>query len=307
MKTFLVTGGCGFIGTHVVQMLMDRGDAVRVLDDLSTGKREKLVPGASLILGDVADAATVRAAMDGVDGCFHLAAVASVAKYHDDLLHCTRVNHVGTLTIMAEAAARGVPVVYASSAAAYGNYDGVVVTEDTPPRPISGYGADKLSGEWHARALCATSGARIRALRFFNVFGPGQLPDSQYAGVISLFFDRAMKEEPLRIFGDGLQTRDFVFVKDVCRFILAAMDSDAPGFSVHNVCTGRTTTVLDLAHQILETCGADVPIEHMPPREDDIRHSAGSSAAAEAALGIRAETPLSDGLAALHESLVAAR
>lgn len=305
MTTFLVTGGCGFIGAHLVQALVERGASVRVLDDLSTGKREKLVPGASLILGDVSDSAVVAAAMDGVDGCFHLAAVASVAKYRDDLLHCTRVNHLGTLTVMAEAVTRGVPVVYASSAAIYGNYDGIVVTEETVPRPISGYGVDKLSGEWHARALCTTTAARIRALRFFNVFGPGQLPDSQYAGVISLFFDRAMTGQPLRIFGDGLQTRDFVFVKDVCRYILAAMDSDEPGFSVHNVCTGRTTTVLDLAHRILETCGADLPVEHLPPREDDIRHSAGSSAAAESSFGIRTESSLAEGLAALHESLSA--
>jgi len=302
MKTYLVTGGCGFIGAHLVRRLLDEGHHVRVLDDLSTGRRDSISANVELLVGDVADFGDVAAAVRGVDGCFHLAAIASVTRYRDDLVGCSRVNHMGTVNVLEVARRASVPVVYASSAAVYGNYGEETVTELTWPQPISSYGADKLSGELHAKALCADGGMSVRAFRFFNVYGPGQDPHSPYAGVISLFFDRALAGEPLRIYGDGRQTRDFVYVGDVCRFLLKGMDAE-PGFSVHNICTGRSISILDLAELIRAVCGARVAVEHLSPRPDDIRHSRGSPAAAEAAFDIRAETPMRVGLQAMHEAM----
>lgn len=300
MRTFLVTGGCGFIGSHVVDALRARGDAVRVLDDLSTGRRENLPDGVELLVGDVADRALVGRAMAGADGCFHLAAVASVQRGNEDWLGTHAANQTGTISVLDAArtarASRPVPVVYASSAAIYGDNDALPLAETAAPRPLSAYGADKLGSELHAAVGWRVHGVPSVGLRFFNVYGPRQDPKSPYSGVIAIFTGLAAAGRPITIDGDGSQTRDFVYVGDVVRVLLAAMDRAEGGARVFNVCTGRVTTILDLARTVREVSASASEIRHGPPRAADIRRSLGDPSAAVAALGVEARTALSDGL-----------
>jgi UDP-glucose 4-epimerase len=304
MRRFFVTGGAGFIGSHLCEALLARGDRVRVLDDFSTGKRGNLPPGAELIVGDVADPAAVRDAMAGTDGCFHLAAVASVEKGNRDWLGTHRTNLTGTIAVLdaARTAARpgsgSVPVVYASSAAVYGDPATVPIDESAPVRPLSAYGADKLGCELHARVGAVVHGVPSVGMRFFNVYGPRQDPSSPYSGVISIFCDRIKARQPIRIFGDGQQTRDFVYVGDVVRALVAAMERRPAEPSVFNVCTGRATSVLDLARTVGELCGVEPEIEWCPPRSGEIRTSLGSPSAMNRHFGVVAETLLADGLKA---------
>src|SRR6201996_6028020 len=225
MSTYLVTGGAGFIGSHLCDALAGRGDTVRVLDDLSTGHRRNVPPGAHLIVGDVADPAAVDQAMEGVDGCFHLAAIASVEKGVTDWLGTHRANITGTITVFDAIRRQGsrIPVVYASSAAVYGDATDGPIAETAPCRPLSAYGADKYGFELHARVPSHVHGIPTVGLRFFNVYGPRQDPKSPYSGVISIFCERIAGGLPIAIYGDGQQTRDFVYVADVVRALLAAM------------------------------------------------------------------------------------
>lgn len=297
MARFLVTGGCGFIGSHLCAALVAEGASVRVLDDLSTGSRENLAPGAELIEADVADAAAVRAAMEGVDGCFHLAAIASVERGVRDWPGTHRANLTGTIAVFDAARPRRIPVVYASSAAVYGDCAALPLTEEAPTRPLSAYGADKLGCELHARAGGATHGLPTLGLRFFNVFGPRQDPRSPYSGVISIFCDRLARGDGVAIHGDGLQTRDFVHVGDVVAALLAGLGRATPEAPVLNVCSGRATSVLELAGIIAEACGVPARIEHMPPRSGEIRHSRGEPARMRAMLGLGEARSLREGIA----------
>ncbi len=287
MKRFLVTGGCGFIGSHLADALCAAGHAVRVLDDLSSGQRDNLRRDAELIIGDVADPATVRRAVADMDGCFHLAAIASVARGERDWLATHRVNAGGTVALLEAISAlpgeRRMPVVYASSAAVYGDGADLPITEDAPCRPRSAYGADKYAGELHARIAGQVHHIPTVLLRFFNVFGPRQAPGSPYSGVISNFCDRLSRGQEIQIHGDGGQTRDFIHVGDVVAALRAAMalamrDGGAAGLAapVFNVCTGRPTSVADLARTIADLCGIPLRVLHGPARGGDIRHSTGS-------------------------------
>lgn len=308
MTEILVTGGCGFIGSHLCAALRARGDVVRVLDDLSTGLEANLAPGATLIRGDVADPAAAGAAMEGVEGCFHLAAIASVERGVQDWLGTHRANLTGTITLLDAAARRGgVPVVYASSAAVYGDAASPPLAEDAPTRPLSAYGADKLGCELHARVAGAVHGVPTLGLRFFNVFGPRQDPRSPYSGVISVFCDRLSRGEAVQVFGDGAQTRDFVFVADVAAALLAAMPAASPTAPVLNVCTGRPTSVLELAREVASLCDGAPDLRHGPPRAGEIRHSLGSRARGAAALGLPPPTGLREGLAEVVAWLRAGR
>ncbi|HME22809.1 MAG TPA: NAD-dependent epimerase/dehydratase family protein [Acetobacteraceae bacterium] len=296
MTTWLVTGGAGFIGSHLCEALLARGDAVRALDDLSTGKRENLPPGAALTEGDVADPAAVRAALEGVAGCFHLAAIASVERGVTDWLGTHRANLTGAITVFDAARATRIPVVYASSAAVYGDAATVPITEAAERRPLSAYGADKLGCELHARVASHVHGIPTVGLRLFNVYGPRQDPRSPYSGVISIFCDRVRRGAPIDIFGDGGQTRDFVYVADVVAALLAAMHlvpADAPVF---NVCTGIATSVLELAHTVADLAGTRLDARHRPPRAGEIRHSTGSSALSRTILGLPEPVSLRHGL-----------
>lgn len=251
---------------------------MRILDDLSTGRRANAPNAAEVIVGDVADRAAVMAAMAGMDGCFHLAAIASVARSTEDWLGTHRVNLTATINDL-DVARHGVggptPVVYASSAAVYGDSEQIPLSETGPTRPLTAYGADKLACEWHARVGGLVHGVPTFGLRFFNVFGPRQDPRSPYSGVISIFADRLRRGLPLTVFGDGEQVRDFVYVGDVVAFLLRAMDRASHTGGVANVCTGRSTTILELARVLGQLGGIAPDIRFAPPRTGDIRRSLG--------------------------------
>jgi UDP-glucose 4-epimerase len=302
-KKFLVTGGAGFIGSHLVEALLAAGHGVVVLDDLSTGKRANLPREVAFHHASITDPQAVRAALAGADGCFHLAAIASVQRAAEDWLGTNRVNLVGTIALLDAARARRLPVVYASSAAVYGDCPIQPIGEDAPTRPLSAYGADKLGCELHAAVATGVHGVPTTGLRFFNVFGPRQDPTSPYSGVISIFAAQFRRGTAVSVFGDGGQTRDFVFVADVVAALLAAMARLRAGGAVanqadvFNVCTGQATSVLGLARTIAELCGLTPELRHGPAREGDIRHSVGNPAAARVGLGFVAETSLRAGLA----------
>jgi len=305
MARYLVTGGCGFIGGHLVEDLLADGHAVRVLDDLSTGSAAMIPPRAELIRGDVAHAPDVAGVAAGVDGIFHLAAIASVPRCRAAPERARAVNRAGTGHVLAAAAAaRGAKpaVVLASSAAVYGDAGAAPAPESRPPAPLSCYGADKLAGERLARRSGALG---VTALRFFNVYGPRQDPRSPYSGVISVFADQLSRGAPVTIHGDGLQTRDFVHVHDVVAHLRAAMarrtmrGGPGPGLDVFNVCTGRAMSLLGLVAILARGSGTRPVIRHVPARPDDIRHSVGDPAQAHAALGVSARWRLEDGLTTL--------
>ncbi len=298
MHTYLVTGGCGFIGSHLAEALLAEGHAIRILDDLSTGKLANKPAAAELILGDVADEQCVAKAMHGVGGCFHLAAIASVERANQDWLGTHRVNLTGTINVLEAARRTGpVPVVYASSAAVYGDNPALPLSEAAQLRPLSAYGADKLGCELHARVAGLVHGVPSTGLRFFNVYGPRQDPASPYSGVISIFCDRLRAGHAVTIFGDGRQTRDFVFVGDVIRALVAGLREASVEARVFNVCTGHATSVGELASVIGRTLGVTPDIRFGPARSGDIRASLGDPSGARAALGFVAETGLAEGLA----------
>jgi UDP-glucose 4-epimerase len=299
MSTLLVTGGAGFIGSHLCDALVSRGDTVRVLDDLSTGRRSNLPAGATLIEGNVADRAIVAEAIDGVDGCFHLAAIASVEKGVTDWLGTHHANLTGTITIMDAIRLQGsrIPLVYASSAAVYGDNVAVPTAETEPCRPLSAYGADKYACELHARVASHVHGIPTVGLRFFNVYGSRQDPASPYSGVISIFCQRITAGAAINIYGDGRQTRDFVFVADVVRALLASMALRPSRSPVFNVCTGVPTSVAGLSRLIADLADKTLDAHTQPPRAGEIRYSLGIPSLADNVLGIAGRVPLRTGLA----------
>jgi len=297
MTVWLVTGGCGFIGSHLCAALTATGQRVRVLDNLSTGRRENLAPGAELLVGDVGDPELLARALDGVAGCFHLAAIASVERGVREWRETHRVNLSAFVALLeASREAGGVPVVYASSAAVYGNNDKLPLVETAETRPLSAYGADKLGCELQARVAGTVHGIPTLGLRFFNVYGSRQDPASPYSGVISIFADRLLRGESLTVFGDGLQSRDFVHVSAVVAALRAGMDHADAIAPVFNVCAGRRTTVLELAQTLAEACGKVPVIRHAPGRAGEVRHSVGAPQAARIALGLDEPMPLLAGL-----------
>ena len=299
MALYLVTGGAGFIGSHLVDRLQADGHDVRVLDNLSTGKRSNLAPGVELIVGDIRDAETVREAMVGAAGCFHLAAVASVQACTDDWLGGHGANLTGAISVFDAAVrmnARPVPVVYASSAATYGDNENCPLSEDAATRPLTAYGADKLGCELHARAAATVYGLPSAGMRFFNVYGPRQDPKSPYSGVISIFAERLATGRDITIHGDGGQTRDFVYVGDVCEALYGAMVRCKHGSDVFNVCTGREVSVSELAALLSRLLNSHARTHHGAARAGDIRRSLGDNSRLGALLGWVPSTPLEVGL-----------
>ena len=300
MSFLLVTGGAGFIGSHLCDALLAEGHRVRVLDDLSTGSLANLDRRCELMIGDVVDPATVRAAMRGATGVFHLAAIASVARGNEAWHATHRVNVGGTVAVLDAARERGgLPVVYASSAAIYGDQGAGAIAEGATPAPRSAYGADKLASELHARVGFGVHGVPTLGFRFFNVYGPRQDPRSPYSGVISIFADRIAAGLPVTLHGDGGQTRDFVFVDDVVRHLVAGLVllRRTPQAEVLNLCTGRATSVAGLAQALGRAAGRRVVVTQGPARAGDIRASLGAPARAREVLGLAAETRLDEGLA----------
>jgi UDP-glucose 4-epimerase len=301
MAEYLITGGCGFVGSHLADALLARGDGVIVLDNMSTGKRANLASEVRVIKGDVSDPGIVAQAVAGCAGVFHLAGIASVAYCNEHWREGHLTNQTGTVTVFEAAARAGrVPVVYTSSAAVYGDAGEGAVDEARVPRPQTPYGVDKLGSELHGRIAMGVHGLPTVGLRPFNIYGPRQDPSSAYSGVISIFNSRLAQGLPVTVFGDGLQTRDFVFVSDVVRFLLAAM-ARAPQAAgeVFNICTGRTTTLLALIDTLARLHGRVPVVQHGDPRVGDIRESLGDPNRARAVLGVTAEVTLEDGLAAL--------
>ncbi len=308
MASFVVTGGCGFIGSHLCEALLRRGDRVRIVDDLSTGSLANKPAAAELIQGDIRDREVVASAIAGSDGCFHLAAIASVEQANRQWVDTHRVNLTGTITIFDVARQAGplggaVPVVYASSAAVYGDQGAAAIGETACPLPLSAYGADKLACEHHARVASTVHGVPTTGLRFFNVYGPRQDPRSPYSGVISIFCNRIANGQDIEILGDGLQTRDFVYVGDVVGALMLAMDRVSNEPTVFNVCTGRATSVRDLAGVIAKLCGSRPQFVFREPRRGEIRHSLGDPTRARQILELQAAETLEAGLMKTLESL----
>ena len=307
MNSFLVTGGCGFIGSHLADALAARGHRVRILDDLSTGRRANAPAAAELVVGDVADAPTVRRAMEGMAGCFHLAAIASVPRSIEAWQATHRVNLGGTINVLDAARRAGAaPVVYASSASVYGDNPALPLNESEPITPLTPYGADKAGGELHAHAAFAVHGVPSTGLRFFNVFGPRQDPASPYSGVISIFAENMLAGRALTVFGDGEQSRDFVFVADVVAALLAAMEQPDRSARVFNVCSGERVSLLGLIAALERAAKRKAQVRHAPERQGDVRHSQGDGARIRAGLGFAPKVALEEGLAALIQWLESA-
>ena len=299
MSCYLVTGGAGFIGSHLADALLAKGHRVRILDDLSSGSRANLPAAADFIQGDVRDSATVERLIADTAGIYHLAAIASVERSREAWLATHTVNLTGHVTVLdaIRRARQRIPVIYASSAAVYGDNAHLPLSEAEAGAPLTAYGADKLGCELHARIGATVHGLATVGLRFFNVYGPRQDPGSPYSGVVSIFCRRLARGEPLEIYGDGQQERDFIYVGDVVRLLLRAMPPATAGAEIYNVCTGTGTSVLALARTLAGIRGAEASLRHLPARAGDITRSIGDPRRAQARFGWTAETPLSLGLA----------
>ncbi len=306
-RHILVTGGAGFIGSHTVEHLLERGFWVRVLDNLSTGKRDNLPRHEclSFIEGDINDSAVLTAAMQGISHCLHLAAQVSVVRSVEDPAGSAHQNILGCVNVMQAASQAGVEkLVYASSAAVYGLPEQLSLRETATLQPLSPYGLEKRVDELYAGLFQTLHGLPSLGLRYFNVFGPRQDPASPYAGVISKFFDCLMMNRTPTVFGDGGQTRDFIYVRDVARANVAALTS--PHGGVCNVATGRRVDLLTLLDVLRDITGSTLPARHVAERAEDIRDSCGDPQRLHDWLGLRAEWSLESGLRALHtESRVA--
>ncbi len=298
---YLVTGGCGFLGSHLTAALVGRGAAVRVLDDLSNAAPGPAPRGIEFLHGDIADPMVVRHAMQGVGGCFHLAGLASVPQCQRQWLTAHRTNLTGTVNVLdaahRERPGNPVPIVYSSSAAVYGNHEDHLLSERLPPRPISSYGADNVGAELHARIARAVHSIPAVGLRLFNVYGPRQSPRAPYASVIAIFCERLKTGRPVTIFGDGHQTRDFVYVDDAVTALLAAMEHLPLVPETLNIATGRGITILDLVGRIADICGVEPQISFGPARQGDIRYLAGDASRARDYLGFEPGTDLETGIA----------
>ena len=269
----LVTGGAGFIGSHIVEQLHARAE-VRVLDNLRSGHRRNLDGlHCEFIAGSILDREAVRRALAGVDYVFHLAAMVSVPESMQQPVECVAVNTTGTLIVLEEAARAGVKkLVFSSSAAIYGNNPAGPKVETMPPEPVSPYAVTKLDGEFYAAMFARENRLATVSLRYFNVFGPRQDPRSQYAAAVPAFIERAVRNEPLTIYGDGEQTRDFVPVQTVAAAnIFLATQPAATG--VFNVAGGAAITINQLATTLRELAGSRSEIRHAAERSGDVKHS----------------------------------
>jgi len=296
----LVTGGAGFIGSHLVEELLRRDHAVRVLDNFSTGRRENLAGlrgPLEVIEADLRDAARVEEAVRGVDWVFHLAAFISVPQSLLNPQVCFDINVNGTGYLLEAARQAGVAkVVLASSTAIYGDTRVYPTSEETPPAPLSPYALSKQVNELYGRLYTRTFGLPVTALRFFNVYGPRQRPDSPYAAAIPIFLNRLLTGQTLVIYGDGCQSRDFIFVRDVVRANLMAAEADTGG-EAYNICSGRETTILDLVEELNRIAPRRPQVRHEAPRPGDIYRSVGDPEKAARAFGFRSQISLAEGLA----------
>ncbi len=297
----LITGGAGFIGSHLVDALLARGRAVRVLDNLSMGKRGNLPlehPRLQLIEGDVADAALVRQALAGCQAVVHLAAVASVQASVDDPVGTHQSNFIGTLNVCEAMRQQGVKrVLFASSAAVYGNNgEGRAIDEETPKAPLTPYAADKLASEHYLDFYRRQHGLEPAIFRFFNVFGPRQDPSSPYSGVISIFTQRARQGLPISVFGDGEQTRDFFYIADLVEVLLQALAAPQIVAGAVNVGWNQAVSLNQLLAEIGSLFGGLPAVGYQAPRPGDIRHSRANNRRLLENYRLPPATPLREGL-----------
>ncbi|MFJ2364888.1 NAD-dependent epimerase/dehydratase family protein [Pseudomonas sp. NPDC087697] len=300
----LITGGAGFIGSHLADALLAKGHSVRILDDLSTGKRSNLPldnPQIELIEGDVADAKRVAQVMIGCSAVAHLAAVASVQASVDDPVRTHQSNFIGTLNVCEAMRQAGVKrVLFASSAAVYGNNgEGESIDEETTKAPLTPYASDKLAGEFYLDFYRRQHGLEPAIFRFFNIFGPRQDPSSPYSGVISIFSERAQKGLPITVFGDGEQTRDFVYVEDLVDLLVQAIEVPTLEVGAVNVGWNQATTLKQMLQALGEVVGELPPITYAPARSGDIRHSRANNQRLLQRFTFPEQTPMSVGLARL--------
>lgn len=294
----LVTGGAGFIGSHLVEALLERGIRVTVLDNLSTGRFENL-PKASVrfIEGSILDQAVLEDAMEGASVVFHLAASVSVPASVEAPLESLRVNAHGTAMTLEAARKAGVRrFIYSSSSAVYGDSPAIPKREQDLPDPVSPYAAGKLAGEEFVRSYAACFGMECVSLRYFNVFGPRQRADSPYAAVIPIFLARIREGKPLQVFGDGEQTRDFTFVTDVVQANLCCLDVDRLSGGAYNIACGEEVSLNRLIAEMKRIVGQDVPVEYHPPRHGDVKRSVADISLAAQELKYRPQVSWQEGL-----------
>ncbi len=292
-SSVLVTGGAGFIGSHLVEALVDENE-VTVLDDCSNGNPDRLPEAATLIRGDIRDSNTVHEAMEGTEIVFHQAALVSVPRSVDEPRASHARNVRGTIEVLEAARKHDARVVLASSTAIYGRPQALPIDETHPKQPISPYGLDKVALDQYGRLYNELYGLETVCLRYFNVYGPGQ-PANDYSGVISIFCERAENDTELPIYGDGAQTRDFVHVRDVVAANLRAASTDRVG-EAYNIGTGRRISIADLAELIVDRTDSDAEIVHEPPREGDVRHSCADITKARETLGFEPSVPVEAGI-----------
>ena len=300
---YLVTGGAGFIGSHIAESLLRDGHGVRVLDDLSTGSREnfagfeRLSGRFEFLEGDIRVAADVRRAVAGVEGVFHEAALRSVPRSVDDPLSSNDVNVTGTLQLLIACRdAKVRRVVYASSSSVYGDDPTLPKVEGLRPAPISPYAATKLMGEYYCQIYTRLYGVEAVSLRYFNVFGPRQSPESKYAAVVPRFLAAALRDEPLEIHGDGRQSRDFTYIENVVAANVLAMRVPQAAGKVFNVACGSRYSVLDVATAIGKSLRRPVRLEHQPARAGDVRDTQADISQARTILGYEPRVDFEEGM-----------
>ncbi len=314
MSHVLVTGGAGFIGSHIVDALLERGDTVRILDNLSTGTAANIDesnPRVEFIRGDLTDAETVARAVDGVELVFHQAALASVPRSVERPLDTHAACVTGTLNLLDAARRAGVRrLVYAASSSAYGDQPTSSKRETDLPAPISPYGAAKLASELYCQAFTATYGFETVSLRYFNVFGTRQDPGSPYSAVIPLFITAILKGQQPKIYGDGHQSRDFCYVGNVVHANLLAAEAQGAAGKVFNIACGQSISLLELLGHLNRLLGTDVQPIHEPPRVGDVRESLADITQARQILGYEPLVDFSEGLQrsiAYYRDLVTAK
>ena len=306
-RGYLVTGGAGFIGSHVVEALLRRGERVAVIDNFSTGRRTNFeevaggrpagVPAPELFEGDIRDGALVRRALKNVTHVLHQAALPSVQRSVEEPLPSHEVNATATLELLLAARDAEVRrVVYASSSSAYGDTPTLPKVESMTPAPLSPYAVSKLAGEYYCRIVTGLYGLETVSLRYFNIFGPRQDPNSQYAAVIPNFVTAALAGRPPVIYGDGLQSRDFTYVENAVAANLLACDAPAAAGGAYNVACGTRVTLLDVIRLLSGIVGRPIAPTHEAPRAGDVKHSLASIEAARRDLGFEPGIGLEEGL-----------
>lgn len=300
MALYLVTGGCGFIGSNIAEHLVSLGEQVRILDDLSTGNESNLEGFADrveFIRGSLLDPCTLDAAVEGVDYILHQAAIPSVQRSVDDPIRSNAANVDGTVALLDAARRKGVKrVVYAASSSAYGDQPVLVKKETLLPMPKSPYAASKLAAEFYLQAFTECYGLETVSLRYFNVFGPRQDPNSEYSAVIPRFITKCLRGERPTIFGDGTQSRDFTYVENNIRANMLAATAPGVAGRVFNIACGRSYSLLDLLRAINEILGTNIEPVFAPPRKGDVRHSLADISEAEKSLGYSVGVDFHEGL-----------